>query len=309
MKIVHISDLHIDAEYKRTNFIKSIQLFEYAADIGFDHMIISGDLTENAERSAFELTRETLKKFGLLNTGKLTLVTGNHDIFGGVHLAEDVLNFPKKCRTTNYKNKVSEFNYYFSEAFEKTRKYRDNVYPFIKEFDSLVIIGINTIAEYSVFKNPFASNGAVNEEQLAAFEYLLENKNYEDKLKIVIAHHHFCKDALEGSNESTVWQKIERQTMKLRNKKRIIKLFAKHDIKLVLHGHLHETTGYKRKGIKFLNAGGSVLNSDPDEMKFNIINISNSSFQTENVIIPFNRTSHSPSKINVPYKQQLISLN
>jgi 3',5'-cyclic AMP phosphodiesterase CpdA len=136
--------------------MKSLQLFEYIIDTGFDHLIISGDLTENTERSAFELTRETLKKFGLLNSGKLSMVIGNHDIFGGVHLAEDVINFPKKCKITNYQNKVSEFNYYFSETFERTERVNGNSYPFVKAFDDVVLIGLNTIAEYSLLKNPFA---------------------------------------------------------------------------------------------------------------------------------------------------------
>ena len=150
MKIVHISDLHIDAVYKRTNYMKSVKLLEYAIDTGFDHLVISCDLTENAEKSAFELVRKTLKKYNLLHSEKLTVVIGNHDIFGGVHLAEDLLNFPKKCRKTNYDIKISEFNYYFSEALENTVKYKNNSYPFIKEFDETVLIGLNTIAKYSV---------------------------------------------------------------------------------------------------------------------------------------------------------------
>lgn len=306
MKIVHISDLHIDAVYKRTNYLKAIQLLEYITDTGFDHLIISGDLTENAEKSAFELTRKTLKKFGLLNSSKLSLVIGNHDIFGGVHLAEDVLNFPKKCKNTNYNDKVSEFNYYFREVFERTGTFKNNLYPFVKEFDETVFIGLNTIAKYSVIKNPFASNGAIYDEQISAFETLLAEKKYKDKVKIVIAHHHFCKDPIEESNDSTMWQKIERQTMKLRNKKSIIKLLSKCDIKMVLHGHIHETTEYNRKGIKFLNAGGSVLNSKPDEMKINVIHISNNNSHIETQTIPFNTSNPSPIKIHNHHKSSLI---
>ena len=299
MKIVHISDLHIDAVYKRTNYTKSLQLLEYAVNTGFDHMVISGDLTENAEKTAFELVRKTLKKFGLLNSRKLSLVIGNHDIFGGVHLAEDLLNFPKKCKSTNYENKISEFNSYFKETFQKKANQNESIYPFIKEFDEVVFIGMNSIAKYSVYKNPFASNGKIDDRQMAEMEYHLDNEKYKGKIKIVITHHHFCKDPIEESTDSSMWQKIERQTMKLRDKKSIIKLFASHDVKMVLHGHLHETTTYNRKGIKFLNAGGSVLGK-PEEMKMNTINISNNIFHIETQTIPFKTTNIPQVKVHMP---------
>ena len=319
MKIVHISDLHIDAVYKRTNYTRSLQLLEYAVNTGCDHIIISGDLTENSEKSAFELVRKTLKKFGLLNSDKLSVVIGNHDIFGGVHLAEDLLNFPKKCKAADYDNKISGFNTYFREAFQKTSNQDNNHYPFIKEFDEVVLIGLNSISKYSVYKNPFASNGKIDDRQLAELEYLLDNgdEKFKNKIKIVITHHHFCKEPIEESGDSSMWQKIERQTMKLRNKKSIIKLFVKHDVKMVLHGHLHETTAYNRKGIKFLNAGGSILGNKPQEMKINIINISNNNFQIETRTIPVSTSKISPvksystktKKFSEPSLMKDISLN
>ena len=102
MKIIHISDLHLDTFYKQDNYIKTLLLFEYIADSGFDHVVITGDITENAEKSAFLMARNLLKKFNLLNPHKCTIIIGNHDIFGGVLLAEDILNYPKKCRLTNF---------------------------------------------------------------------------------------------------------------------------------------------------------------------------------------------------------------
>jgi Icc protein len=298
MKIVHISDLHIDAVYKRTNYKKTMQLLGYAVDNGFDHMVISGDLTENAEKSAFQLVRRMLKRFGLLNPAKLSIVIGNHDIFGGVHLAEDILQFPKKCKSTDYNNKVSEFTSYFNETFEKTIRGGQDIFPYAKEFDNAVIFGFNSISRYSVFKNPFASNGDIDEIQLSNFEKMLSSEKltnrFGDKIKIVISHHHFCKSLIGDSSENTVWQKIEQQTMKLRNKKSIIKLFKKHNVQLVLHGHMHETAEYTRKGIKFLNAGGSILGNNPDEINLNYIYINPGGIQTEIQTVPLNSSNASP---------------
>ena len=79
-----------------------------------------------------------------------------------------------------------------------------------------------------------------------------------------MAHHHFYKNNCEStSSYSTIWNKIEKYTMKLRGKKKLIKLFSNNNVKLVLHGHSHETKLYTRKGIDFVNAGGCVDNLIP----------------------------------------------
>lgn len=82
MKIIHISDLHISSEIKQSNFDRAMKVLSQIVDEGFDHLIISGDITENADVTSFALVRKTFKKFGLLDPEKLTLVIGNHDIFG-----------------------------------------------------------------------------------------------------------------------------------------------------------------------------------------------------------------------------------
>jgi predicted phosphodiesterase len=77
-----------------------------------------------------------------------------------------------------------------------------------------------------------------------------------------------------NNQSGTLWQVIERQTMKLKNKKKTIKRLKKLGIDLVLHGHLHETNEYHRKGIKFINSGGSILGY-PNEIRITEINASN----------------------------------
>jgi 3',5'-cyclic AMP phosphodiesterase CpdA len=273
MKIYHISDLHLDKNFKKSNYYKTHCLLERIVDEGFDHLVISGDITENAESSAFEIARGLLKKFGLHGSEKATVVIGNHDIYGGVHLAEDVLSFPAKCRTTNYYEKVKDFEYYFRETFENTiAPARTTFFPFIKEFDEFLLIGLNSISEYSVLKNPFASNGEIGIEQFRLINEILSHKSFKGKKKIAVSHHHFCKDK-SNEQSSTLWQVIERQTMKLKNKKSTIKKLKKLGIDMVLHGHLHETNEYHRKGIKFINSGGSILGYKPNEIKITEINI------------------------------------
>lgn len=234
MKIAHISDFHIDKNYKKSNYRRSAKLLEFIAGNNFDHIIVSGDITENAEASAFEMTRNLFKKYGLLDHNKLTLTIGNHDIYGGVHLAEDVINFPSKCKTTSYEQKVNEFGEYYKETFRNTiRLFKNNLFPHIKIFDEFVLIVLNSNAKYSRIKNPFASNGEILSGHLEAAGKALEMPELKNKHRIVVTHHHFYKQPVEDSagSSSTIWQAIERQTLKLRDKKRIIKQFKKLDVK------------------------------------------------------------------------------
>ena len=64
----------------------------------FDHLVITGDLTHNADYEDLEILRNLFQEYGLLNSERLSLVIGNHDIFGGPQAAEEVFQFPEKCK-------------------------------------------------------------------------------------------------------------------------------------------------------------------------------------------------------------------
>ena len=260
MKIAHISDLHIDAVNKPENYKRASEALENISGLNADHIIITGDITQNADKESFELARKLFNKFNLLNSEKLSLVIGNHDIFGGVHLAEDIIQYPKQCILTDYYKKVNDFNQYFKECFKNIyQPSNESIFPYAKELDDCLLIGINTISKYSLVKNPFASNGEVDKKQAEKLEQILSSKAFRNKRKIILSHHHFA--SRENPPQNLLWKRIENQTMKMRKKKKLLNLFVKYDIELVLHGHIHEIQLYKRKGIQFINAGGSVLNN------------------------------------------------
>lgn len=285
MKIAHISDLHLDAVNKKENLRNTLHLLEYIHSNNFDHVIVSGDITENGDTASFELARSTFQKFGLLDKDKLSLTIGNHDIYGGVFYAEDVLNFPGKCRRTNYYQKVREFAYYFRETFYGTKQNDEYIFPFVKELDEILLCGINSIDFYSSLKNPFASNGKISPSNTLRLGKLLAQYDESAKKRVFIAHHHFNKSSGDdASSGGTIWKAIERQTMKLRKKKKIIKRFGELNAELVLHGHLHENREYFRKKLKFLNSGGSVLGDD-NFLKLNEITVSESRISSRVVSI------------------------
>ena len=145
-----------------------------------------------------------------------------------------------------------------------------------------MIFGLNSIAKYSKMNNPFASNGKIYKDDYDFLATKLEKYYIEPAKKLIIIHHHFNKiKVVKNKSVSSFWQNIEKQTMKLKKKKNLFELFKLYNIDLVLHGHIHESNEYFRKGIRFINAGASVLGSIPDELRINFINVQNSGIDTE----------------------------
>lgn len=276
MRIAHISDIHINTAFKKANLGKTKKLIKFALEKGFDHLVITGDISDNSEEKNFLIFRKILKSFDLLDSRKTTVTIGNHDIFGGVQTALDVVNFPSKCLKTDYEKKVIEFVGHFKELFEGCfYPLKKKLFPFAKIVDDVAFIGLNTNDVYSRIKNPFASNGKVYKDQFGGIKQLLESGELMGKRKIILSHHHFYKNTEEATSSSSMWNKIEGYTLKLRGKKKLFNLFKENNVELVLHGHSHEMREYQRKGIKFLNAGGSVDNSNSDKSSIILIDVEN----------------------------------
>jgi 3',5'-cyclic-AMP phosphodiesterase len=283
MRIAHLSDLHLCSRFKRENISKTSKLIRYALNNGAEHFVVTGDISDNANSTDFNAFRNILKKFGLFSSDKTTIVVGNHDIFGGPQAAADLIKFPRKCINTDYNRKVYNFVNHFKELFENTYRQTDEVFfPFVKVLDKVVLIGLNTIDFYSRLKNPFASNGHVSKIQRKHFSQLLFNSDFKDKVKVVLAHHHFYKSNESAqSSEESLWGRIENYTMKLRGKKKLIKLFLENNIKLVMHGHSHEMREYERDEITFLNAGGSVDNNTNSDASLFLVDLYPAAIQSE----------------------------
>ncbi len=281
MRIAHISDIHLNSDLRKNNIGKTKKLINLALEIGFDHLVITGDISDNSNEKDFVIFRKILKTFDLLDSRKTSIVIGNHDIFGGVQTVNDVLNFPSKCLKTDFHEKVRQFGVYFAELFENCSFSRkDLLFPYSKYVNDVQLIGINTIDFYSRIKNPFASNGKIYRDQFNAIKTLLSQTDEKIAHKVVLSHHHFYKNTEEATSSNPYWKKIECYTLKLRGKKKLINMFSENKVKLVLHGHSHEIREYYRKGIKFINAGGSLDNSFSEASSILIID-TDKNYETE----------------------------
>ena len=194
MKIAHISDLHLNTFFKNSSLREIKYLLKYVLSEGIDHLVITGDLVDNADLKDLEILRNLFKRLGLLESDRMSLVIGNHDIFGGPQTPEDIFTFPVRCKNVPYENKVKEFGEYFSETFKNCiYKNEDHVFPFVKILDNVMISGFNSIAKYSKLKNPFGSNGEINFKQFQELSDIYRSYSKLVKYKLMLVHHHFNK--------------------------------------------------------------------------------------------------------------------
>jgi 3',5'-cyclic AMP phosphodiesterase CpdA len=272
-------------------------LLAHVTQKGVDHVVVTGDITADARPKEYEAARQLFLSYGFLNSGRMTIVPGNHDVYGGVHTAEEIFVFPKRCKTTNYDDKLKLFRQSFHEAFEKTALGGSNkMYPLFKPLGDIVLVGINSVAPYSRLANPIGSNGAVVDKQFSDLEALLNAHLIKHKRKIVLVHHHFSKNESGSAGAiHNLWSSIEKQTMKLKGKKRLLKLFRRTRVELVLHGHVHENCEYTRDGIRFANTGASVLGRDPHLVSFRLIRVCDTSVQT--TLHTFRTDTQSPERV------------
>jgi len=281
--IAHISDLHIGSEHRPRNSTNARRLLEYIVRRGVDHVVLTGDITANAGPVDFAEARRILEPFGLLNPARLTVVIGNHDVFGGVQVPEDILGFPRRCKETTYERKVEEFREHFREAFQNsffTSPF--DPFPFAKMIGNVLLVGINTVAPYSRIRNPLGSNGEVGSVQFRRLETILGADVFQKRKKIILAHHHFSRnEGKQPASVNSVWGTIENQTMRLHGKKPLCRLFRSHGVEIVLHGHVHRNAEYRRKGVRFLNGGGSVLGPGLDELNVNMLRVSDREVEVE----------------------------
>lgn len=118
-RLVHISDPHLSRQFYREHLKSFKLLLKSILAAGCDHLVITGDLVSTGEEEDYYLAREILGTLDLLNSARLTVIPGNHDIFGGPHRAVDVLSFPHYIRNVDYARHLERFQVVFGETLEE----------------------------------------------------------------------------------------------------------------------------------------------------------------------------------------------
>ncbi len=275
MKIAHLSDLHVNAARPGKRLDDVQRLLNEALETGADHFIITGDLSHTGRAEDLWMLREVFSAYDLLDATRLSVVVGNHDIYGTVATPGEVLAFPRRCATVDVKTAVASFYETFEETLHGAHfALHGDRSVYAKPVGSAVIVGVNSVGGYSPVANPFGSKGAIEGSRREALQEVLSSYLYRDRVRIVAMHHHLGRCAWSDTtrNRSTL-HKLERHAGRLKEKRHIVRLFRSHDVRLVLHGHLHESCFYQRHGQACMNGGGTLDRTDRRHMRFNLIEI------------------------------------
>lgn len=302
--IVHISDLHLSRKYYREH-IKSLKiLLRSALDSGVDHFVITGDIVSTADPDDFYLAREIFSNMGLLSSERLTVVPGNHDVFGGPHRAIDILSFPKHIRNIDYHNHMMVFYETFSETFSGVRLLSDNSpFPFVKKIGPVTLIGLNSVPHWSLWQNPLGSNGIINDDQFSSLERLAETDP--PMGQVVVAMHHHFNDIADNITANKLWRKIETKTMRMRKRRKTTKLFNKLNVSHVLHGHIHLNEIYEQNDIQFVNGAGSVCDDPIPILKYNVIKSQGNQIKANICYLPY---PYQASSVDMAIKRPIKKL-
>lgn len=288
-KIAHISDPHISRIFHRNHILSFRRILQEIAGAGFDHLVITGDLVSTADPDDYYLVRKILEGFDLLHPQKLTVVPGNHDVFGGPHRAADILNFPQHIRSIDYVKGLELFEEAFSETFEGVHRLREGVlFPFVKHVEAVDILGLNSVPPWSLRRNILGTNGALDEEQWDALARFKELRRDTSRPLIAALHHHF-NDLHDASHSNTWWRRIETSTMRMRKRRKLIRYLSEAHASLVLHGHVHRNEIYPRGEISVANGAGAICDDPFPFLKYNAITWDGDSLKVaiKNLSIPY----------------------
>lgn len=270
-RIAHISDLHISYSDENENGKKFVELLKDIKNRNCGHLIITGDLVENPDKKDLHYVKEILSHFNFTESSQLSIVPGNHDIFGGAKIGiEEGLFFSSVCKNVDYNENVDKFIETYKESFGQ-----EQTFPYLKVIDNIALIGVNSVDIWSYDKNPEGSNGRINRKDLKKLKKIFASDEVKGKYILVLMHHHLYKEELRDDlPKYSLWLKVISYKMKLYNRKKILGVFKKYNVNLVLHGHTHISEVYNLNEVSIVNSSSSAIPLTDDQIrKYHIISI------------------------------------
>src|ERR1017187_4352972 len=235
--IAHIADPHIDMAMHPERLSSLRELLVRAIRNGVSHIVISGDIASVPEVSSWIAVRTLLQGLGIYHKARVSIVIGNHDVFGGPNSTFETFRFQRKCQRTNVEKNIRQFESVFAELFRGTLHPSDSPFPYVKVVGSHVFVGINSVAPFSLRHNPCASNGEVPARDIEWIDRQLTRLSSYNK--VIIMHHHLLNHKAQFLKKRRLLHKLlywlEDKTLRLRDNTELIALFRKHAVEAVLH--------------------------------------------------------------------------
>jgi 3',5'-cyclic-AMP phosphodiesterase len=255
VKIAHLSDLHISGRQDRQQLEKLDRMLEHINHEGFDHLVVSGDLSNSANPADWNIVKEKLVRHGRYHWERCTVIAGNHDM---INLEEELrfynaLNPLLVLRKKAFDRKLAEFCRFFKELITGEEG-GDAAFPFIKIINypsvKLAITAFNSAFPWYPADNPLGARGVISSGQLRAFTQPDVLSTLKECFVVGLCHHAY---KVYGT-DSLIDQAFD-WTMELKNREEFLDLMISLHAKLVLHGHFHRFQSYSVKGITFINGG------------------------------------------------------
>jgi 3',5'-cyclic AMP phosphodiesterase CpdA len=235
MKIAHFSDLHLLAldgvpawrflnkrvtgmanlRLKRASIHRSEYVRAIAREVGsssIDHVVITGDLTNLALESEFELARDVIERDLALDASRVTIVPGNHDVY------------------TRGAFRSHRFERYFapwlvSDLPEIRSSAPQTAFPVVKLRGPAAIVALSS----AVPRLPLVAAGHLGHAQLELLARILDHPEVKRRFLVLALHHPAAHP----------WSAAKAYLEGLRDAGALLSLLDPLRSGLLLHGHLH----------------------------------------------------------------------
>ncbi|MCR9164166.1 MAG: metallophosphoesterase family protein [Nannocystaceae bacterium] len=137
------------------------RMVEQVEALALDRFVVTGDLTNLALESEFELCVEKFETIPV----PLTVIPGNHDTY------------------TRGSERTQRFEHYMAPYMQGEREGGD--YPFVQRFDDVALVGVSS----AVATPPFDATGQCGAAQLGRLRRMLTALGEEGLARVVLVHH------------------------------------------------------------------------------------------------------------------------
>lgn len=262
MRIAHVSDLHVlDLEgvsmwrfaNKRISGAVNLlsfrrgahppallaSLVDHLLERGYDHVVVTGDVSNLALDSEFARARRELERLG--GPDRLTLVPGNHDTY--------TLGAQRERR----------FQRWFGDWMGPERGL---AFPIVKRVGDVAILGLDS----TYWTMPFMSYGRVGAAQRERLVERARDAALAGTFKVVLLHHNLHRRG-----------RFSEATSRLRDRNDLARDLLDADVDLVLHGHSHKANRYhlERSGkrIPVVGCGSSTWTNHSHMARYNVYEV------------------------------------
>jgi 3',5'-cyclic AMP phosphodiesterase CpdA len=235
MRLAHFSDLHLLAlegvparrflnkrltgwlnlRLKRGSIHRAAYVRAIAREIArreIEHVVVSGDLTNLALETEYELVRELLERELALDPDRVTVVPGNHDLYTRGALV-----------SRRFERYLAP--YLRGDLPELAVDVGGARFPVVKLRGDVAVIGLSS----AVPRAPFVAAGELGRAQLQALSRVLAHPEVAGRAAVLVLHH----PLVHG------WSPMKAHVEGLRDAPELLAALRGIGRGLVLHGHLH----------------------------------------------------------------------